>query len=163
PGAGPPAARGLSAVSGPAPVPALLAPLAAAVCYGVAAVVQQIGARRAVERVGDRPALDPLGARPAVAPLGIGPALDPLGAAPDPLGRRHWALVGAVVLGLAVVGSSAAPGGRPELGPPGRLLLVAGVPALALAALALDRRRPTRRPGTADPDHADRDVEDRRS
>jgi drug/metabolite transporter (DMT)-like permease len=198
-------------VSGPAPVPAVLAPLAAAVCYGVAAVVQQIGARRAVDPVGDRPdprpgphgAPDPgrfgpgllLGlVRQPLFLLGLG--LDAVGFAlafvglrhlpvfvveagvastvavtallgrryaADPLGRRHWALVGAVVLGLAVVGSSAAPGGRPEVGPPGRLLLVSGVPGLALAALALDRRRPTRRPGAGHPAGADRDVADRRS
>ena len=188
--------------------PAVFAPLSAALCYGIAAVVQQAGARRAAGSVdasgrpGPGPGLaegPPAGGRA----LGLGLLLDllrqplfllglgldavgfflaflGLRSLPvfvveaavastvavtallgsrylsDRLGRREWALVGAVVVGLALVGASAAPGERPALGRSGRLLLVGGVPAVALAALALDRRRTAVRAAAGDPARADR-------
>jgi drug/metabolite transporter (DMT)-like permease len=59
----------------------------------------------------------------------------------DRLSRRDWALVGAVVLGLALVGASAAPADhRPTPGWPGTAGLLAGIPFLAASALVLDRR-----------------------
>jgi drug/metabolite transporter (DMT)-like permease len=58
----------------------------------------------------------------------------------DRLTRLEWSLVGAVVIGLTLVGGSAATGDRPVLGGPGAVVLVLGVPTLGLAALAADRR-----------------------
>ena len=152
---------------------AVLAPLGAALCYGAASVLQQIGAHRtaAPRALGVRLLVDL--ARQPLFLLGLG--LDAAGfflafvglrhlpvfvvqAAvsstvavtavlgsrylADRLRRREWALVGAVVFSLFLVGSSAADGDRPPLGWLGTTLLVAGVPALALAARLVERRAP---------------------
>jgi len=187
------------------PVPAVLAPLAAALCYGVAAIVQQVGAQRAA-------ALPPAAAPPAPRSVEwpptarrLGPALvmgllrqplfllglglDTLGFSlafvglrslpvfvveaavastvavtallgsrylADRLSRRDWALVGAVMAGLALVGASAGAGDPPVVGGPGRVLLIAGVPGVVLAAVAFDRRRPATRSRAGDPAPAGR-------
>ena len=159
------------------PDPAVLASLGAALCYGVAAVIQQVGAQRAAaaravtRRLGLRLVVDLL--RQPLFLAGLG--LDAIGfflafvglrhlpvfvvqAAVssavavtavlgsrflgDRLQRRDWALVGAVVLGLTLVGASGADGGTPELSSLGTALLIGGVPALGLAGLASDRRSP---------------------
>jgi drug/metabolite transporter (DMT)-like permease len=168
------------------PGPIVLAPLGAAVCYGVASVVQQVGARRAAARPTRSGGAEPFASsrrlgvgllvdllRQPLFLLGLG--LDAVGFVlafvglrhlpvfvvqaavsstvamtavlgsrylADRLTRRDWALVGAVVLGLALVGASAAPGDRPTLGGVGAVLLVAGVPGLAGAALAAGRAAP---------------------
>ncbi|HEV7863622.1 MAG TPA: hypothetical protein VGR20_13010 [Acidimicrobiia bacterium] len=169
---------------------AVLAPLGAALCYGVASVAQQIGARRADDSAPPASASPP--GRPAPAPAGsarrlsvgllaglvrqplfvLGLGLDAVGFTlafvglrhlpvfvvqsavastvavtavlgtrylDDRLSRRQWALVGAVVLGLALVGGSAAEGAPPTLSRLGTILLVAGLPALVLAGVAVDR------------------------
>jgi drug/metabolite transporter (DMT)-like permease len=188
----------VTAVPGTVAVPAVGAPLAAAVCYSVAAVVQQVGARRAAGPAEQDPG--PAGApppgpegRPPSRPrlgvglvvgllrqplfllglvldgVGFGLAFVALRSLPlfvveaavastvavtallgsrflaDRLTRRDWVFVGAVVVGLALVGASAAPGEARAPGALGRALLIAGVPALALAAVVLDRRRPPAR------------------
>ncbi|MEW6476895.1 MAG: EamA family transporter, partial [Actinomycetota bacterium] len=160
--------------SGAGPDPAVLAPLGAALCYGVAAVVQQVGAHRAAapppsdgsgpsaaRRLGVRLVVDLL--RQPLFLAGLG--LDAVGFFLAFVGLRHlpvfvvqaavsstvavtavlgsrflgdrlkprdWWLVGAVVVGLTLVGASAADGGPPGLGPFGTALLVGGVPALGL-------------------------------
>jgi drug/metabolite transporter (DMT)-like permease len=60
----------------------------------------------------------------------------------DRLQRRDWGLVAAVVVGLTLVGASAADGSTPGLTWLGTALLVGGVPALGLAGLASDRCSP---------------------
>jgi len=57
------------------------------------------------------------------------------------LSRGHRWAVAAVVVGLGLVGASAAPEPPPALSGAGRLALLAGVPALALAGMAAGRRR----------------------
>jgi drug/metabolite transporter (DMT)-like permease len=172
-------------MTGPGPGVAVLAPLTAAACYGVASVVQQAGARRAAPSA-EAGAADPppdrrLGpgllvglVRQPLFLLGLG--LDAVGFVlafvglrhlpvfvvqaalsstvavtavlgsrylADRLSRTDWALVAAVVLGLALVGVSAAPADRrPAPGWIGTAVLLAGLPALGAAALLLDRRRP---------------------
>jgi drug/metabolite transporter (DMT)-like permease len=56
------------------------------------------------------------------------------------LTRTGCAAVAAVVLGLALIGSSALPEGPPTLAGPGRLALLCGVPALAVAGFVVGRR-----------------------
>lgn len=151
--------------------PAVLAPLGAALCYGVAAVLQQAGAHAAppASRLGVRLIGDLL--RQPLFLLGVG--LDVVGFFLAFVGLRHlpvfvvqaavsstvavtavlgsrflgdrlrprdWWLVGAVVAGLTLVGSSAADAGSQSLGWPGTVLLIGGVPALGLAGFASDRR-----------------------
>jgi len=151
--------------------PAVLAPLGAAACYGVAAVIQQVGAHRApparrlsLRLIGDllRQPLFLLGVVLDVAgfflafiglrhlPVFVVQAAVSSTVAVtavlgsrflgDRLRPRDWWLVGAVVAGLTLVGSSAADGDAPTLGWAGTLLLVGGVPVLGLAALSSDRR-----------------------
>jgi drug/metabolite transporter (DMT)-like permease len=162
--------------AGPGPV--VLAPLGAALCYGVASVLQQLGARRAdgaagvdgkTRRISFRLVFE-LARQPQFL-LGLG--LDAVGFTlafvglrhlpvfvvqatvastvavtavlgtrflDDHLRRRDWLLVGTVVVGLALVGGTAADGDRPSLSWFGTTLLVAGAPAMALAGLAVDRR-----------------------
>jgi drug/metabolite transporter (DMT)-like permease len=151
--------------------PALLAPLGAALCYGVAAILQQAGAHRIPpdRRLGVRLVADLFRQPLFLAGLGldaIGFVLAFVGLRDlpvfvvqalvastvavtavlgsrflgDRLIRREWSLVGAIVLGLTLVGASAADGDAPSLAWFGTALLVGGVPALALAALAFDRR-----------------------
>ncbi|MCA1843450.1 MAG: EamA family transporter [Actinobacteria bacterium] len=162
----------------------VLAPLGAAACYGVASVIQQVGAHRAGP-ASDLPssAVDqPLPRRFGVGLVAdllrqplflLGLGLDAVGfllvfvglrhlplfvvqAAVsstvaitavlgsrflgDRLTRRQWSLVGAVVIGLTLVGSSAATGDRPGPRGLGSAVLVLGVPALGIVALAADRR-----------------------
>jgi drug/metabolite transporter (DMT)-like permease len=168
--------------SGAGPDPAVLAPLGAALCYGVAAVIQQVGAQRAAT-----PPFSDAAATPTTRRLGLrlvfdllrqplflaGLGLDAVGFFLAFVGLRHlpvfvvqaavsstvavtavlgsrflgdrlqrpeWALVGAVIVGLTLVGASAADGGTPELSRLGTTLLIGGVPALGLAGLASDRR-----------------------
>jgi drug/metabolite transporter (DMT)-like permease len=159
--------------SGVGPDPAVLAPLGAALGYGVAAVLQQVGAQRAAvpRRIGVRLVADLLRQPLFLAGLGldaVGFVLAFVGLRHlpvfvvqaavsstvavtavlgsrflgDRLKRRDWCLVGAVVVGLSLVGMSAADGGAPELSPLGTALLLVGLPALALAGLASDRRSP---------------------
>src|SRR5436305_4838518 len=151
-------------------VASLVAALGAAVAFGVASVLQQAGARRPPlrRRIGfgliadlaRQPlfvvgvALDAVGfvltflalrrlplfavesavasavAVTAVAARWVG----------DRLTRWEQVAVGAVVIGLALVGASALPEGPPSLGPLPRLLLLAGVPALALLGVAASCR-----------------------
>ena len=59
---------------------------------------------------------------------------------PQRLSRTGRAAVGAVVLGLALIGSSALPEGPPTLAGPGRLALLIGVPALAAIGFVVGRR-----------------------
>lgn len=153
--------------------PAVLAPLGAALGYGVAAVLQQVGAQRATapRRIGIRLVVDLLRQPLFLAGLGldaVGFVLAFVGLRHlpvfvvqaavsstvavtavlgsrflgDRLKRRDWGLVGAVVVGLTLVGASAADGRTPELSWLGTALLVGGVPALGLAGLASDRRSP---------------------
>lgn len=168
--------------SGTGPDPAVLAPLGAALCYGVAAIIQQVGAHRvaappssdgsgprAARRLGVRLIVDLLRQPLFLAGLGldaIGFLLTFVGLRDlpvfvvqamvsstvavtavlghrflgDRLKPRDWSLVGGVVIGLTLVGASAADGSAPELSWVGTALLVAGVPALGLAGLASDRR-----------------------
>ena len=151
-------------------VASLVAALGAAVAFGVASVLQQAGARRPPlrRRIGfgliadlaRQPlfvvgvALDAVGfvltflalrrlplfavesavasavAVTAVAARWVGDRLTP----------SERVAVGAVVVGLALVGASALPEGPPSLGPLPRLLLLAGVPALALLGVAASGR-----------------------
>ena len=153
--------------------PAVLAPLGAALGYGVAAILQQVGAQRATapRRIGIRLVVDLLRQPLFLAGLGldaVGFVLAFVGLRHlpvfvvqaavsstvavtavlgsrflgDRLQRRDWGLVGAVVVGLTLVGASAADGRTPELSWLGTALLVGGVPALGLAGLASDRRSP---------------------
>ena len=151
-------------------VPSLAAALAAAVAFGVASVLQQAGARRPPLRrrisfglVGDlaRQPLFVLGVALDAAgfiltylalrrlPLfavesAVGSAVAVTAVASrwvgDRLTRPEWVAVGAVVVGLALVGVSALPEGPPSVGWLPRLLLLAGVPVLALLGAAMSAR-----------------------
>jgi drug/metabolite transporter (DMT)-like permease len=144
--------------------------LAAAVAFGVASLLQEDGARRSTARrdVGPRllveflrqpafvvgTALDaagfvltfvalrhlPLFAVEAAVSSAV--AVTAVGAARrgQRLSRAGRAAVAAVVLGLALIGSSALPEGPPTLSTPGRLALLCGVPALAAVGFAAGRR-----------------------
>jgi drug/metabolite transporter (DMT)-like permease len=148
-------------------VASLVAALAAAVAFGVASVLQQVGARRPPLR--RRISLGLVGdlARQPLFVLGV--ALDAVGFTltflalrrlplfavesavasavavtavasrwvGDRLTRSERVAVGAVVVGLALVGASALPEGPPSVGSLARLLLLAGVPALALLGVAV--------------------------
>jgi drug/metabolite transporter (DMT)-like permease len=146
------------------------AALAAAVAFGVASLLQEDGARRSPVRrdVGLRllgallrqpafvlgTALDAAGfvltfvalrrlplfaveatVSSAIAVTAIGSIRR--GAS---LSRAGRAAVAAVVLGLALIGSSALPEGPPTLSGPGRLALLGGVPALAAVGFGVGRR-----------------------
>jgi hypothetical protein len=146
------------------------AALAAALAFGVASLLQEDGARRSpvrrdvgVRLLGDllrQPAfvcgtaLDAAGfaltfvalrwlplfaveatVSSAIAVTAIGSALRG-----ERLGRAGRVAVGAMVLGLALIGSSALPDGPPALAGIGRLALLGGVPALAAAGFAAGRR-----------------------
>jgi drug/metabolite transporter (DMT)-like permease len=144
--------------------------LAAALAFGVASLLQEDGARRSPERravglrlLGDflrQPsflagtALDgagfvltfvalrrlPLFAVEATVASAI--AVTAIGSARrgQPLSRAGRAAVGAVVVGLALVGSSALPEPPPVLSGLGRLTLLGGVPAVAAAGFVVGRR-----------------------
>lgn len=144
--------------------------LAAAVGFGVASLLQQEGARRSPARrnVGLRllgellrqPAfligttLDaagfvltfvalrrlPLFAVEATVSSAI--AVTAVGSAwrGERLGRAGRCAVGAVVVGLALIGTAALPEGPPALSGPGRLALLGGVPAVAAVGFAAGRR-----------------------
>jgi drug/metabolite transporter (DMT)-like permease len=146
------------------------AALAAAVAFGVASLLQEDGARREPVRrdVGIRllgallrqpafvlgTALDAAGfvltfvalrhlplfaveatVSSAIAVTAIGSALRG-----ERLSRAGRAAVVAVVLGLALIGSSALPEGPPTISGLGRLALLGGVPALAAIGFATGRR-----------------------
>ncbi|HET9769253.1 MAG TPA: hypothetical protein VFS16_00090 [Acidimicrobiia bacterium] len=144
--------------------------LGAAVAFGIAALLQQVGARRSPLRrqiglrlLGDllrQPAfllgtgLDvagfvltflalrrlPLFAVEATVSAAI--AVTAVGGAllGERLGRRAWVAVGAVVAGLVLVGAGALPEPPPAVSDPARLALLAGVPVLAALGVAAGRR-----------------------
>lgn len=144
--------------------------LAAAVAFGVASLLQEDGARRSPVRrdvglrlLGDflrQPAfvlgtaLDgagfvltfialrhlPLFAVEAAVSSAV--AVTAVGSARrgHRLGRAGRGAVAAVVVGLALIGSSALPEGPPTLSGPGRLALLGGVPALAAVGFVVGRR-----------------------
>jgi|GEM_PF-261806 len=148
--------------------------LGAAVAFGIASLLQEVGARRAPagETVGLR-LLGGLARQPAFV---FGAALDAAGflltflalrrlplfaveaavssaiavtavgsvLSGGRLGRRERWAVGAVVVGLGLVGAAARPGSPPALSGPARLALLIGVPALAAAGMVAGRRH---RPG----------------
>lgn len=151
-------------------IASLLMALGAAACFGLASVLQQVGARRAgtgiplsigllVAFVRQRPfaqglALDVIGfvlnlwalqrlplfvVQPAVASAVAVTAV----LASRYLGERlrrseRWA-VGGIFAGLALVAVSASSEAAPSLQSTGNGLLLAGVPLIALAAVAVDR------------------------
>ena len=151
-------------------VAALIAALSAAVAFGIASVLQQVGARRPAfrRRIGFGLLID-LARQPLFV---VGVVLDGVGFfftffalrrlplfavesavasavavtavasrwVGDRLTRSERIAVGAVVVGLALVGASALPEGPPSLGPLPRLLLLAGVPALALVGVLVSGR-----------------------
>ena len=144
--------------------------LAAAIAFGVASLLQEDGARRSPTRrnvglrlLGDllrQPAfvagtaLDvagfvltfvalrqlPLFAVEAAVASAV--AVTAVGSARrgQRLSRAGRGAVVAVVVGLAFIGSSALPEGPPTLAGPGRLALLAGVPALAAVGFLVGRR-----------------------
>lgn len=151
-------------------VAALIAALGAAVAFGIASVLQQVGARRPASRgrIGFGLLTD-LARQPLFV---VGVVLDAVGFVltffalrrlplfavesavasavavtavasrwvGDRLTRSERVAVGAVVVGLALVGASALPEGPPSLGTLPRLLLLAGVPALALLGVVVSGR-----------------------
>src|SRR5687767_1501804 len=144
--------------------------LVAAVAFGLAALLQEDGARRTPERrdVGLRLLRDLLRQRAFVAGIALdvagfvltfvalrnlplfaveatvssAVAVTAIGSVRRgvSLSRAGWAAVAAVVVGLALIGSSALPEGPPTLSGPGRLALLGGVPALAAVGFAAGRR-----------------------
>jgi drug/metabolite transporter (DMT)-like permease len=146
------------------------AALAAAVAFGIASLLQQAGARRSPLRrtIGPRllgellrqpafvlgGALDvagfvltflalrhlPLFAVEATVSSSI--AVTAVGCAwrGERLGRTGRRAVGAVVVGLVLVGAGALPEAAPSLSGLGRLALLCGVPALAAVGFAVGRR-----------------------
>jgi drug/metabolite transporter (DMT)-like permease len=144
--------------------------LVAALAFGLAALLQEDGARRTPERrdVGLRLLRDLLRQRAFVAGIALDVAgfvltfvalrnlplfaveatvssavvVTAIGSVRRgvPLSRAGWAAVAAVVVGLALIGSSALPEGPPTLSGPGRLALLGGVPALAAVGFAAGRR-----------------------
>lgn len=151
-------------------VASYLCALAAAVAFGVASLLQQDGARRSPMRrdIGLRllgelmrqptfvlgTALDVAGfvltfialrnlplfaveatVASAIAVTAVGSALRG-----DRLDRMGRIALGAIVIGLALIGTSALPEPPPTLAGPGRLALLGGVPALAVVGLVVGRR-----------------------
>jgi drug/metabolite transporter (DMT)-like permease len=144
--------------------------LGAAVAFGIAALLQQVGARRSPLRrqIGLR-LLGELLRQPAFL---LGTGLDVVGFVltflalrqlplfaveatvsgaiavtavggvllGERLGRTAWAAVGAVVAGLVLVGAGALPEPPPAVSSPARLALLAGVPALAALGVVVGRR-----------------------
>ena len=151
-------------------VASLVAALAAALAFGVASVLQQAGARRPPLRrrisfglVGDlarQPpfilgiVLDvagfvltfvalrrlPLFAVEAAVASAVAVTAVAARWVGDRLTRSERVAVVSVVVGLAMVGASALPEGPPSVGSLARLLLLAGVPALALLGVAVSGR-----------------------
>ncbi|MDQ1518360.1 MAG: hypothetical protein QOE80_4190 [Actinomycetota bacterium] len=148
----------------------LVAALGAAVAFGIASVLQQAGARRPPfrRRIGigliadlaRQPlfvagvALDaggfiltylalrhlPLFAVESAVASAVAVTAVAARWVGDRLTLSERVAVGAVVVGLALVGASALPEGPPSLGSLPRLLLLAGVPALALLGVAVSAR-----------------------
>jgi drug/metabolite transporter (DMT)-like permease len=149
---------------------ALAAALGAAVAFGVASVLQQAGARRPPfrRRIGFGLVTDlarqplfvvgvvldvagfiltylalrrlPLFAVEAAVASAVAVTAVAARWVGDRLTASERVAVGAVVVGLALVGASALPEGPPSLGTLPRLLLLAGVPALALLGVAVSAR-----------------------
>jgi drug/metabolite transporter (DMT)-like permease len=148
----------------------LVAALGAAVAFGIASVLQQAGARRPpfrrrigiglVADLARQPlfvagvALDaggfiltylalrhlPLFAVESAVASAVAVTAVAARWVGDRLTLSERVAVGAVVIGLALVGASALPEGPPSLGSLPRLLLLAGVPALALLGVAVSAR-----------------------
>jgi drug/metabolite transporter (DMT)-like permease len=144
--------------------------LAAAVAFGLASLLQEDGARRSPQRrdIGLRLFRDLLRQRAFVmgialdaagfvltfvalrnlplfaveATVSSAVAVTAVGSVRRgmPLSRAGRAAVAAVVVGLALIASSALPEGPPTLSGAGRLALLGGVPALAAVGFAAGRR-----------------------